>query len=183
MSKVDDLIAIAGTELGKPYRYGDEGPNTFDCSGLMQFVYGQVGVKLPRTAAQQQAATSRTTSPLPGDLVFYGQPATHVALYVGAGKMISAPGPGQSVHLVGVGNPTNYGRVAGLGTALAPVIGTVGAATSTAAGAATGWLGSARYVVLEAVFVGLGLALVGFGLWRAESPIRKSITNTVGEIL
>ena len=72
MSTVDNLLTIARTELGKPYVYGDEGPNTFDCSGLMEYVFAQVGIHLPRVAADQQKATSRVSSPLPGDLVFFG---------------------------------------------------------------------------------------------------------------
>jgi cell wall-associated NlpC family hydrolase len=86
MSKVADLIALATTQLGKPYVYGDEGPNTFDCSGLMQYVFGLVGIRLPRTAAQQQKSVTRVASPVPGDLVFYGAPAHHVALYIGGGR-------------------------------------------------------------------------------------------------
>lgn len=183
MTKVDQLIGVAGTEIGKPYVYGDEGPNTFDCSGLIQYVFSQVGISLPRTAAQQQDSTSRVTNPLPGDLVFYGSPAYHVGLYIGGGKMISAPHSGATVHITDVGNPTNYGRVTGLGTAAAPVIGTVADVTTGAASTVAGWLGPARYIVIEAVFVALGVGLIGFGLWRAESPVRAAITRTVGEVL
>ena len=183
MTKVDDLIGVAGSEIGKPYVYGDAGPSSFDCSGLITYAFAQVGINLPHNAADQQRATTRVTSPLPGDLVFFGDPAYHVGLYIGGGHMISAPAPGQRVHVVAVGTPTNYGRVSGLGTALAPVLSNVAAGTSTAVGTATGWLGSARYVVVEALFVGLGLALVGFGLWRAEAPVRRNITETVEGIL
>jgi hypothetical protein len=183
VTKVDQVIALAGTEIGKPYVYDTAGPNTFDCSGLITYLFAQVGISLPHNAAEQQQATARVTNPLPGDLVFYGQPAGHVGLYIGGGKMISAPGTGQKVHIVGVGAPTNYGRVSGLGTATAPAIGTVSAVTTGALSAVGDWLGSARYIVLEAVAVGLGVALVGFGLWRAETPLRQSITRTVGDIL
>lgn len=187
MSKVDDVIAVASTELGKPYTYGAEGPNTFDCSGLMQYIFAQVGITLPRTAAQQQNATTAVATPLPGDLVFWGKPAYHVALYIGNNKIIAAPHTGSVVQIENVwGQPSGYGRVKGLGAAIAPVlavttaaVSTVGSVTSTA----TSWLGSARYIVLEAVAVGLGVALVGFGLWRAEAPFRKKLTKTVGEIL
>jgi hypothetical protein len=183
VTQVVQIIALAGTEIGKPYVYGDEGPNTFDCSGLITYLLAQVGISLPHNAAAQQQATTRVTNPLPGDLVFYGEPAYHVGLYIGAGKMISAPGTGQKVHIVGVGTPTNYGRVAGLGTAAAPAIGTVSAVTSGALSTVGDWLGSARYIALEAVAVAFGVALVGVGLWRAETPLRQSITRTVGDIL
>jgi hypothetical protein len=176
VTAVDQLLAIATSELGRPYVYGDEGPTSFDCSGLMQYVFAQVGIQLPRTAEAQQKATARVTNPLPGDLVFFGSPAGHVGLYIGGGKMISAPHPGAVVHVTGVGTPTNYGRVSGLGTAYA---GTVGLITDTAANAAStvgGWLGGARYIVVEAAFVGLGLALAGYGLYRSVGR-SKGATN------
>lgn len=162
MSRVDQAIAIASSEIGKPYEFGDEGPNAFDCSGLMRFVFAQVGIQLPRTAAQQQSWASRVSTPLPGDLVFFGDPAYHVGLYIGGGKMITAPHSGATVHITGVGNPTGYGRVPGLGTALAPAAGIV----TAAAGTATSWLGGAKYIVIEGVFVALGVGLVGYGLYR-----------------
>jgi hypothetical protein len=116
MSIADSIIAYGFSEIGKPYHYGDEGPNAFDCSGLMQFIFGKAGIKLPRTAAQQQKVASLVSKPVPGDLVFYGAPATHVALYLGGGKMLAAPHTGANVQVQSVyGNPT-YGRVAGAGT-------------------------------------------------------------------
>lgn len=183
MTKVDDAIAVASTEIGKPYVYDAAGPNTFDCSGLITYVFAQIGINLPHNAADQQRATTRVANPLPGDLVFFGDPAYHVGLYVGGGKMISAPHSGASVHITDVGTPTNYGRVAGLGTAVAPVIGTVGSVTSNVAGTVASVLGGAKYIVIEAVAVAFGVALVGFGLWRAEAPLRSNITSAVEGIL
>lgn len=181
MSKVDQVIADATAELGKPYNYGDEGPNAFDCSGLIQFVFGEVGIPLPRTAAQQQAATSRVSNPLPGDLVFYGDPAYHVGLYLGAGKMISAPHSGSVVHVTDVGQPTGYGRVAGLGTLLAPALGLVAAGAQTVANPLSSILGGARTVVVEFLFAGLGLGLVGYGVYRTLSPARRAaLTDITG---
>src|SRR5258705_13083073 len=119
MSKLDELIGAASHELGSPYVYGNEGPSTFDCSGLMQFVFGEVGIKLPRTARQQQAATSPVPgTPRPGDLVFYGSPAHHVGLYIGGGKMIAASSSADRVRVQAVyGTPSGYGRVKGVGAA------------------------------------------------------------------
>jgi len=86
MTIVDDIIALATAEIGSPYVYGDEGPDTFDCSGLVQYVYGLKGYKLPRTAAQQQKYVKPVTNPLPGDLVYWGDPAYHTAIYIGGGE-------------------------------------------------------------------------------------------------
>lgn len=108
---VGSIIASGMKEVGKPYVFGNEGPNSFDCSGLMQFIFKKNGVKLPRTAAQQQRASTRVKTPRPGDLVFYGNPAHHVALYLGNGKMLAAPHSGANVRVQPVyGNPT-YGRI------------------------------------------------------------------------
>lgn len=174
MSKVDDAIAVASAELGKPYVWGAEGPGSFDCSGLMQWIFSHVGISLPRTAAQQQAATTRVASPLPGDLVFYGAPAYHVGLYIGGGKMIDAPDVGDVVKVQSVWGSPTYGRVSGLGaaaaTVVAPVVGAVGLGASTL----SDWLGGARNITLEFVFVGLGLGLVGFGIWRAVQRKEES---------
>lgn len=171
MTKVDEVIALATSEIGKPYVYGDEGPNSFDCSGLIQYVFGLVGVRTPRTAAQQQRWATPVANPLPGDLVYWGDPATHTALYIGAGKIISAPGRGKKVHISSLyGNPT-FGRVPGLGTAIAGPVGAIGAGF----GSVGDWLGGARGVLIEGAAVTLGLALVGVGLYRAvASPAIKS---------
>lgn len=116
MSKATAIIATGMTEIGKPYHFGDEGPNAFDCSGLMQFIFGKNGITLPRTAAQQQKVATPVSNPVAGDLVFYGAPATHVALYLGGGRMLAAPHTGANVRVQDVyGSPT-YGRIAGAGT-------------------------------------------------------------------
>jgi len=166
----EDLLAIASSQIGVVYQYGAEHPGVaFDCSGLTQYTYGAAGITLPRTAAQQQAATTRVTAPLPGDLVFYGSPAHHVGIYIGAGKMIDAPDVGQKVRVESVGTPTNYGRVSGAGTVAAVPV----AFLTSAGDAAAGWLSGARSILLEGAAVGLGLALVGFGVYRAAAG-RKS---------
>ncbi|WP_306303659.1 C40 family peptidase [Nocardia pneumoniae] len=84
-------VEAARTKLGADYNYGAVGPDSFDCSGLVQWSYGQAGVDLPRTS-QEQLATG-TPVPLddlrPGDMVsFYD--GSHSALYVGEGRVIHA---------------------------------------------------------------------------------------------
>lgn len=166
MATTNDVVALAQAELGKPYVYGDEGPNTFDCSGLMLWVYGQLGIKLPRTSQEQQRATTQVARPSPGDLVFYGNPAYHVGLYIGDGKMIDAPKPGDRVKVQTVWGAPTYGRVAGLGGAAAPALAAVTSVAGGAAAAVSTVLGGARTVLLESVFLGAGVALVGVGAVR-----------------
>lgn len=172
MSKVDDVIAQASAELGRPYVYGAEGPSTFDCSGLMQYIFGKIGISLPRTAAQQQQATTTVAKPAPGDLVFWGNPAYHVALYIGGGKIIAAPHTGTVVQIENLwGVPSKYGRVSGLGAGAAA---TLTAVTTTATGVLGGVtsavLGDVRPIVYQVLAVGLGVALVGAGVIVAVRP-------------
>jgi cell wall-associated NlpC family hydrolase len=81
------LLSIAASLAGIYYVYGGTTTAGFDCSGYTQYVFGKVGISLPRTAEQQRQATTRVTTPQPGDLVFFGSPAHHVGIYAGNGKM------------------------------------------------------------------------------------------------
>jgi cell wall-associated NlpC family hydrolase len=102
-------VEVARRYLGVPYVFGGTNPATgLDCSGLVQLVYRQVGMPLPRTAQQQFAATLRVPQDQlqPGDLVFfartYADPhdwITHVGIYIGGGQQINAPTPGQVVSI------------------------------------------------------------------------------------
>lgn len=100
-NKAQQVVAIARQQLGKPYQGGATGPNSFDCSGLVQYVYNQVGISLPRTTYQQEySGYAVSLSNLqPGDLLFWGNygSAYHVAIYTGNGNMLFAPQPGQNV--------------------------------------------------------------------------------------
>jgi len=184
VSKVDDVITWAQAELGKDYVYGDEGPNTFDCSGLMQFIFGKVGASLPRTAAEQQRYATPVTSPQPGDLVFWGDPAYHVALYIGAGKIIAAPHSGVKVEVENVwGQPAGYGRVPGVGSALTPAVGALTAFTGPVGDWVSGVLGQGRYVALEATAVVFGLGLIGYGLYRLAKPTISRKVDQLEDVL
>lgn len=102
------VVEIARTQLGKPYLWGGARPETgFDCSGLVQWAYRQVGIALPRTAQQQFGATARLSPEQiqPGDLVFFAHtnplsadPVTHVGIYAGGGWMVNAPDEGDVVR-------------------------------------------------------------------------------------
>src|SRR4029078_2043833 len=95
-----------------PYAWCVSNPSTsFDCSGLVQWSYGQVGVRLPRTAQMQFDATARvpTNQLQPGDLVVFARTyddpndwVTHVGIYLGDGQMINAPVEGKPIGVMPV---------------------------------------------------------------------------------
>lgn len=106
------IIARAQSFTGVPYLWGGSTPAGFDCSGLTSYVFKQFGYYFPRTAAQQQAYFPRTNDPQPGDLLFYGAPAYHVAIYAGDGMMVDSPHPGSVVGTRKIyGTPSGYARV------------------------------------------------------------------------
>jgi cell wall-associated NlpC family hydrolase len=100
-------VQYALAQLGKPYEWAAEGPDSFDCSGLVQSAYRFAGVSLPRTARPQFRATKPVTinALLPGDLLFFATNKSdwntihHVAIYLGKGKMLHAPTFGQNVKI------------------------------------------------------------------------------------
>jgi len=102
------FLEAAVSRLGMPYIWGAAGPTSFDCSGLVQWSFRQAGVIMPRVAADQaRTGPSVPVSQLaPGDLLFYHTDPTapdyisHVAIYLGGGKMIQAPEPGMNVEIV-----------------------------------------------------------------------------------
>ncbi|MFI0236620.1 NlpC/P60 family protein [Streptomyces sp. NPDC016845] len=104
-SRAAAALAAAQSALGKPYIWGANGPTGFDCSGLMQWSYGQAGVGLPRTSQAQRYAGQQVplSQARPGDLVAYGSDAHHIALYAGNGQVIHAPYPGAPVRYDPVG--------------------------------------------------------------------------------
>ncbi|HMK98121.1 MAG TPA: transglycosylase SLT domain-containing protein [Acidimicrobiales bacterium] len=117
-------VTTAEQYLGVPYLWGGTDPaQGLDCSGLVQDVYGQLGVNLPRTS-QEQALVGQPVPSLadaqPGDLVFFpGSDGTatapgHVGIYIGNGEMIDAPHAGSVVQVGPVGDPTAIRRVTGL---------------------------------------------------------------------
>jgi cell wall-associated NlpC family hydrolase len=97
-------VAWAQRELGKPYVWAAAGPDAFDCSGLVMYVYAKAGVYLPHSAAAQYGYGSHVSrgSLQPGDLVFFGSPIHHVGIYVGGGQMIEAPHTGANVRVSSV---------------------------------------------------------------------------------
>lgn len=100
----DKAVSVAHQQVGKPYVYGASGPNSFDCSGLIQYVYNQIGVSIPRVSNVQLSSGSPVNSVSqlrPGDIVgYYG--GGHVGVYIGNGNIIHAPESGQNVKIVPV---------------------------------------------------------------------------------
>lgn len=98
-SMAQDAIAAAKSRLGKPYVWGATGPNSFDCSGLMQYAFEKAGKDLPRTSAAQSKVGDKVSMDdlQPGDLIFLYSPVSHVVMYIGNGKVIEAPTSGQDV--------------------------------------------------------------------------------------
>jgi cell wall-associated NlpC family hydrolase len=93
-------VRIASRELGTPYRYGGSGPGGFDCSGLVAYVYGRLGISLPHNAAAQYGFGRPVDAGhlKPGDLLFF-HGLGHVGLYIGRGRMIHAPQTGERVEI------------------------------------------------------------------------------------
>ena len=100
-------IAYAKAQLGKPYVWGGNGPDGYDCSGLVQAAYATAGISLPRTTETQWSVGSPVPADQlqPGDLVFFnpgeqvaGLPG-HVGIYLGDGRMIDAPHTGEFIRI------------------------------------------------------------------------------------
>ncbi|MFD7548593.1 NlpC/P60 family protein [Streptomyces sp. NPDC059816] len=106
-------IAYAEDQLGLPYEWGAEGPDSFDCSGLTQQAWAAAGVPIPRTSQQQWQSLRRVSEAdlQPGDLIIYHSDASHVALYIGDGSIIHSPRPGRSVTVAGAGSMPILGVV------------------------------------------------------------------------
>ncbi|MFF3768971.1 NlpC/P60 family protein [Streptomyces sp. NPDC002232] len=96
-----EALRFAVGQIGKPYEWGAEGPEAYDCSGLTQRAWAAAGRELPRTSQEQWASLPRVplTELRPGDLVVYFPGATHVALYLGGGLVVQAPRPGAKVKV------------------------------------------------------------------------------------
>ena len=107
-AQVAAFVSAAESRRGRPYVWGGSGPEVFDCSGLVQWSLARAGIVMPRVAVDQartgpQVAVSQLQ---PGDLLFYHTDPTapqyisHVAIYLGGGRMIQAPEPGEDVEIV-----------------------------------------------------------------------------------
>ncbi len=133
----DDVVADAKKYLGVPYVWGGTTTSGLDCSGLVQLTFKDLGIDLPRVSRDQAKAGTAVPSlaeARPGDLVAFGSPVNHIAIYLGNNQILEAPQPGQKVHITEMYRtpvairrivPTGDGSVSG---------GSVGAGATTALG-------------------------------------------------
>lgn len=117
------VLQVAESRIGAPYRYGGAGPDAFDCSGLVSYAYGQLGVAVPRTAAQQFAAAAplQRDELRPGDLVFFrlqSRGVSHVGIYAGGNRFVHAPQSGGHVRMATLDDEYFRNRYAGAGRLL-----------------------------------------------------------------
>ncbi len=106
-------VELARSRIGAPYIWGAEGPDAFDCSGLVLWVYEWLGLQAPRTAQQQfeWAVPIEPSQLQPGDLAFFertyssADPITHVGIYVGGATLVMATNTGDFVREVPLSDP------------------------------------------------------------------------------
>lgn len=153
MTNAKGAINFALRQLNKPYVWGAEGPNSYDCSGLMVDSYKQgCGITLPRTTqamlADPHLMPVNKGQLQPGDLVF---PSTeHVQMYLGGGKVVEAPHTGLTVRIASLGTVYAARRVTD------PATGVYGGSPVTGTTPATGVTGSdVQSVAAQTVGVGL----------------------------
>jgi cell wall-associated NlpC family hydrolase len=114
------VLQAAQSHIGAPYRYGGAGPDAFDCSGLVAYAHRQLGIAVPRTAAQQfAAATPIPRKDLrPGDLVFFrleSRAVSHVGIYAGDSRFVHAPQKGGHVRMANLDDEWYRQRYVGAG--------------------------------------------------------------------
>ena len=104
--------------MGAPYVWGAAGPSAYDCSGLVAWAYGRVGVSLPHYSGAMYAMTTRISASQlqPGDLVFWGGGGSeHVAIYMGGNQLVHSFGAENGVAVTNLAGwwktPSGYGRL------------------------------------------------------------------------
>lgn len=94
-------VAVALDQVGVPYRYGGADRRGFDCSGLVHFAYGKVGLSMPRTTGElwKRLSPVQPAALQQGDILFFDieGKVSHVGLYLGDGRFVHAPSSGRSV--------------------------------------------------------------------------------------
>jgi cell wall-associated NlpC family hydrolase len=97
-------VNAAMAQLGEPYVWAAAGPNSFDCSGLVQYAYAAAGVSLPHSSSSQaRMGTAVTRDQLqPGDVIAFYSPVSHIGIYIGNGQMVHAPTSGDVVKVASI---------------------------------------------------------------------------------
>jgi len=106
-------VEFATGQIGKPYEWGAEGPDTYDCSGLTSQAWADADHAIPRTSQEQwkQLKHVDIKDMRPGDLIIYFDDASHVGMYIGDGAIVHAPRPGRTVTITGAGSMPILGVV------------------------------------------------------------------------
>jgi hypothetical protein len=177
----DQIVGYARAQLGKPYVWGAEGPNGFDCSGLVYAAEKAAGLNVSRTTAAglgKQGTAVPLAAAKPGDVLYYDEPGTtdHVAIYAGNGVMIEAPTQGVPVREVKVRTPTSVRRLDGTGAAASAGSGAAAAAGSSDSSSDggggllggifsvfDGWQNALQNIALKITAAGLVVGLVVVG--------------------
>lgn len=119
------IVKVARAQIGDRYQAGSTGPNSFDCSGLTSYVYRvATGKTIARTSYTQYSSATKISRKnlMPGDLVFFfKRGAHHVGVYVGAGKMVNSPRPGERVKVTGIYDDWFATHLSGFGRVLPAV--------------------------------------------------------------
>jgi len=106
-----EVVSIALTKLGSPYKWAASGPDSFDCSGFTMWCYARVGVSLPHSSRAQYGVGQRVSRAdlAPGDLVFFGRTKIHhVGIYIGGGNFVHAPQTGDVVKVSSLSGRSDY---------------------------------------------------------------------------
>lgn len=187
MSTVGDrIVEFARQQIGEPYVWGAEGPDSWDCSGLVYGALRAAGLDVSRTTAAnigRQGTSVSLAAAVPGDVVYFDRPGAtdHVGLYIGNGQMIDAPTQGQPVGVRAVSGATSIRRFPGVtgpvsssDFAGADTSGT-GAVTETGGilGVFDGWADDLRGVAMKVVAATAAAALVIVGA-KATLQDRKA---------
>ena len=183
----DQVVADARRYLGVPYVWGGTDPQQgLDCSGLVQRVYADLGVDLPRVAADQARQGTPVASlaqARPGDLLAFGDPVDHIGIYAGNGQMVVAPKSGDVVKVEAVyRTPTAIRRI----LPDAATAATAPTAYAGAAGSATGALAAAPAAYRDlftaaATRHGVPASLLA-SVARAESGFNPSAVSHAGAL-
>ncbi|MBV9293750.1 MAG: C40 family peptidase [Frankiales bacterium] len=130
-AQINTVLQTAAHQVGKPYVWGAAGPDSFDCSGLVQWSFAHAGIYLPRVSQQQWFAGPHISyaNALPGDLLFWHYDPTdpadidHVAIYAGNGMMLVAPHTGLNVEYVPVAMNSAFAGVVRVDPGMASQVG------------------------------------------------------------
>ena len=116
----EQMVNLSRNLVGAPYRYGGQSPGGFDCSGLVRYVYSQVGITVPHSSQLLFKNSQKVELDLirPGDLLFFRvskKKISHVGIYADNGEFIHAPSSGKQVSVARLDNPYWEQRLVGAG--------------------------------------------------------------------